>query len=40
MGLKPGQKVKYTIVHGRLIVEKVITIDEVLSKEPKVHVSF
>jgi len=40
IGLKAGQNVIYRVVHGRLIVEKLLTIDEVLAKPSRVTVSF
>ncbi len=39
IGLKEGQTVLYRVVNGRLIVEKLLTIDEVLEKPSKITVS-
>ena len=40
IGLIAGQNVIYRVVNGRLIVEKLLTVDEVLMKPLKVTVSF
>ena len=40
IGLTAGQNVIYRVVNGRLIVEKLLTVDEVLIKPSKVTVSF
>ena len=40
IGFEAGQNVIYRVVNGRLIVEKLLTIDEVLAKPAKVTVSF
>lgn len=40
IGLKKGQKVLYRIVHGRLVVEKIATAEEILEEEPEVIIPF
>jgi len=40
IGLKEGQKVLYRVVGGRLIVERLLEIEEVLAKPSKVTFSF
>jgi len=40
LDLKEGQKVKYSMSYGRLIVEKILTPEEVLSKPPKITISY
>ncbi|MBD3190655.1 MAG: AbrB family transcriptional regulator [Candidatus Heimdallarchaeota archaeon] len=40
IGLKKGQKVLYKIVHGRLVVEKIVTAEEILEEEPEVTIPF
>lgn len=39
VGLKPGHSVVYRVVNGRLIVEKILTPEEILAKPSKVVVS-
>jgi len=39
IGLKEGQTVLYRVFNGRMIVEKLLTIDEVLSKPSKTKIS-
>ena len=40
IGLKEGQNILYRVVNGRLIVEKLLEIEEILAKSSKVAVSF
>ncbi|MHA1111512.1 MAG: AbrB/MazE/SpoVT family DNA-binding domain-containing protein [Promethearchaeota archaeon] len=40
LGLKTGQKVVYRVLNGRMIVEKYIELDEILSKSSKIKISF
>ena len=40
IGLVEGQSVLYRVVNNRLVVEKLLEIDEVLSKPSKITVSF
>ena len=40
MGLKKGQKVVYRVLNGRLIVEKYVELEEILSKTAKIEISF
>ncbi|TFG17457.1 MAG: hypothetical protein EU530_10565 [Promethearchaeota archaeon] len=40
MGLKKGQKIVYRVLNGRLIVEKYIELEEILSKSAKMEISF
>ena len=40
IGLKEGQTVLYRDFNGRLIVEKLLTIDEILAKPTKVTISW
>jgi hypothetical protein len=40
MGLKKGQKIIYRVLNDRLIVEKYIELEEILSKSPKIEISF
>jgi AbrB family looped-hinge helix DNA binding protein len=39
LDLKEGQKVKYTMSYGRLIVEKILTPEEILLKPSKVMIT-
>ena len=40
IGLVEGQRVLYRVVNNRLVVERLLEIDEVLAKPSKVTVSF
>jgi bifunctional DNA-binding transcriptional regulator/antitoxin component of YhaV-PrlF toxin-antitoxin module len=40
IGLVEGQNVLYRVVNNRLVVEKLLEIDEVLDKPSKVNLSF
>ena len=40
LGLKKGQKIIYRVLNGRLIIEKYIELEEILSKSAKVEISF
>ncbi len=40
LGLKKGQKIIYRVLNGRLIVEKYIELEEILSKSSKIEISF
>ena len=40
LGLQSGQKIVYRILNGRLVVEKYIELDEILSKTSKTEISF
>ena len=39
IGLKKNQKIKYSVVHGRLIIEKILDPIILLSQSPKVNIS-
>jgi bifunctional DNA-binding transcriptional regulator/antitoxin component of YhaV-PrlF toxin-antitoxin module len=39
LGLKPGMKVKYTLEGGKLVVEAVPSLDDLLKMEPTVTIS-
>lgn len=38
-GLEPSSRVSYRVEGGRLIVERIPSLDELLAKPPTVHVS-
>lgn len=40
IGLKKNQKIKYSVVHGRLIVEKILDPIKLLSQPPKINISW
>lgn len=40
IGLKKNQKIKYSVVHGRLIVEKIPDPITLLTQPPKVNLSW
>lgn len=40
IGLKEGQRVLYRIVQGKLVVEKIETVEEILEKPAKVTITF
>ncbi len=40
IGLKKNQKIKYSVVHGRLIIEKIPDPITLLSQSPKVNISW
>jgi len=40
IGLKKNQRVKYSVIHGRLIVEKILDPISLLSQPPKVKISW
>ena len=40
LGLKKGQKIIYRVLNGRLIIEKYVELEEILSKSAKIEISF
>ena len=40
IGLKKGQRVLYRIVQGKLVVEKITSVEEILEKPAKVTITF
>jgi hypothetical protein len=40
IGLKKNQRIKYSVIHGRLIVEKILDPITLMSQDPKVEISW